>query len=42
MKSIDDCPVQPMISLYLLVGGVIGSVKVMDAFQVIGCNVATG
>ncbi|XP_029597348.1 transmembrane protein 272-like [Salmo trutta] len=28
VKSIDDCPVQPMIPLYLLVGGVIGSVKV--------------
>uniref|UniRef100_A0A674E1S3 Uncharacterized protein n=1 Tax=Salmo trutta TaxID=8032 RepID=A0A674E1S3_SALTR len=25
---LDDCPVQPMIPLYLLVGGVIGSVKV--------------
>jgi hypothetical protein len=31
-----------MIPLYLLVGGVIGSVKVMDVFQIIGCNVATG
>ncbi|KAJ8379176.1 hypothetical protein AAFF_G00230880 [Aldrovandia affinis] len=28
VKTIDDCPVQPMIPLYLLVGGVVGSIKV--------------
>ncbi|XP_036401465.1 transmembrane protein 272-like [Megalops cyprinoides] len=28
IKTLDDCPVQPMIPLYLLVGGVVGSVKV--------------
>ncbi|XP_063068047.1 transmembrane protein 272-like [Engraulis encrasicolus] len=27
-KSIDDCPIQPMIPLYLLIGGVVGSLKV--------------
>ncbi|XP_041936594.1 transmembrane protein 272-like [Alosa sapidissima] len=27
-KNIDECPVQPMIPLYLLVGGVVGSIKV--------------
>jgi len=29
MKFLEDCPVQPLIPLYLLVGGVIGSLKVM-------------
>ncbi|XP_065586383.1 transmembrane protein 272 isoform X1 [Cyrtonyx montezumae] len=28
MKFLEDCPVQPLIPLYLLVGGVIGSLKV--------------
>ncbi|XP_062981920.1 transmembrane protein 272 [Elgaria multicarinata webbii] len=28
MKFLDDCPVQPLIPLYLLVGGVVGSLKV--------------
>ncbi|XP_029114043.1 transmembrane protein 272-like [Scleropages formosus] len=28
VKTIDDCPIQPMIPLYLLVGGVVGSLKV--------------
>ncbi|KAG5852359.1 hypothetical protein ANANG_G00061560 [Anguilla anguilla] len=29
VKTIDDCPAQPMIPLYLLVGGIVGSLKVM-------------
>ncbi|XP_069035164.1 transmembrane protein 272-like [Lepisosteus oculatus] len=28
IKNLEDCPVQPMIPLYLLVGGVVGSLKV--------------
>ncbi|XP_030637724.1 transmembrane protein 272-like [Chanos chanos] len=28
VKSLDDCPVQPMIPLYLLVAGAVGSLKV--------------
>uniref|UniRef100_A0AAY4C2X9 Transmembrane protein 272 n=2 Tax=Denticeps clupeoides TaxID=299321 RepID=A0AAY4C2X9_9TELE len=28
VRNLDACPVQPMIPLYLLVGGVVGSVKV--------------
>ncbi|CAM5076344.1 unnamed protein product, partial [Eretmochelys imbricata] len=27
MKFLEDCPLQPLIPLYLLVGGVVGSLK---------------
>lgn len=29
MKFLEDCPIQPLIPLYLLVGGVVGSLKVL-------------
>ncbi|KAB0397997.1 hypothetical protein E2I00_018138, partial [Balaenoptera physalus] len=29
MKFLEDCPIQPLIPLYLLVGGIIGALKVI-------------